>query len=126
MAARQGDAVARGRSSTGSPTSSRSWPALIRRLRLARLDPDVVLAGGVFDRRSGPFEARLAAGILAVAPNARIHRLDAPPVLGAALVGLDRLHDAGVMTTAERDAAARRLRHDLEPGMRGRTPSEPG
>jgi N-acetylglucosamine kinase-like BadF-type ATPase len=65
--------------------------ALIRRLRLSRLDPDVVLAGGIFRTDEPGFHARLDAGIRVTAPRARLVRLIAPPVLGAALLGLDRL-----------------------------------
>jgi hypothetical protein len=35
---------------------------------------------------------RVRAGIAAQAPKADIRRLEAPPVLGAALIGLDELH----------------------------------
>ena len=44
--------------------------AIIRRLHLTRRDPVVVLAGGVFRGRDAAFEARIAAGVHAVAPAA--------------------------------------------------------
>ena len=44
--------------------------AMIRRLHLTRLDADVVLAGGVFRAGDPAFEARIGAGIDAVAPGA--------------------------------------------------------
>jgi N-acetylglucosamine kinase-like BadF-type ATPase len=84
--------------------------ALLRRLRLTRLDPEIVLAGGVFRATDARFYERLEAGIRAVAPRARIVRLTAPPVLGAALIGLDRLSTSGA---AERSAESR-LRAALE------------
>ena len=84
--------------------------AMIRRLHLTRGDPVVVLAGGVFRARDTSFEARIAAGIHAVAPAATVRRLDAPPVLGAALLGLDRLPGR---SASQRSAAERRLRADL-------------
>ncbi len=65
--------------------------AMIRRLRLTRRDPDVVAAGGVFRTRDDGFWDRIADGVGAIAPAARIVRLTAPPVAGAALLGLDRL-----------------------------------
>lgn len=68
---------------------------LIRRLRLGRLDPEIVLAGGVFKTDYRLFHERLEAGILAAAPRATIRRLSAPPVLGAALIGLDRRSPTG-------------------------------
>ncbi len=71
-----------------------------RRLRLTRRDPDVVLGGGVFRAGDGCFLARVTDGVHAVVPAARVTRLEAAPVAGAALLALDR---AG----ASRDAAAR-------------------
>jgi N-acetylglucosamine kinase-like BadF-type ATPase len=65
--------------------------AMIRRVHLSRLDPDVVLAGGVFRTRDAAFYERIDAGIGAIAPAARVVGLTAPPVAGAALVALDRL-----------------------------------
>lgn len=65
--------------------------ALIRRLHLSRLDPDVVLGGGVFRTNDKAFFDAIADGIAEVAPGARLVRLAAPPVVGAALIGLDRL-----------------------------------
>jgi N-acetylglucosamine kinase-like BadF-type ATPase len=84
--------------------------ALIRRLRLQRLAPGVVLAGGVFRTHDGGFHERLAAGIAAVAPGAQLVLLDAPPVLGAALIGLDRRSPGGTTPAAVED----RLRAALE------------
>ena len=74
--------------------------ALIRRLRLRRLDPDVVLAGGVFHADDPAFYVRLDAGVRDVAPAARLVRLSEPPVLGAALIGLDRLSGQGAVDEA--------------------------
>jgi N-acetylglucosamine kinase-like BadF-type ATPase len=65
--------------------------ALIRRLHLSRLDPDIVLGGGVFRTDDQAFFDAIAEGIAGVAPGARLVRLTAPPVVGAALIGLDRL-----------------------------------
>jgi N-acetylglucosamine kinase-like BadF-type ATPase len=65
--------------------------AMLRRARLTRRDSDVVLAGGVFRTRDEPFFERIESGVTAIAPAARIVRLRAPPVAGAALIGLDRL-----------------------------------
>lgn len=72
--------------------------ALIRRLRLGRLDPEVVLAGGVFRTRDSTFYERLERGVRGAAPDARLVRLAAPPVLGAALIGLDRLSPDGAVS----------------------------
>ena len=70
----------------------------------------MVLAGGVFRASDAAFEARIAAGVQAVAPAATVRRLDAPPVLGAALLGLDRLPG---LTLGERSAAESRLRAEV-------------
>jgi N-acetylglucosamine kinase-like BadF-type ATPase len=68
--------------------------AMLRRLRLTRLDPEVVLGGGVFRTRDTTFRSRIQAGVHAISPGARIVRSDAPPVAGAALLGLDILAGA--------------------------------
>jgi N-acetylglucosamine kinase-like BadF-type ATPase len=69
--------------------------ALVRRLRLESLEPEVVLAGGVFRTTDRAFHDRLREGIQAVAPRAELRVLDAPPVLGSALIGLDELSPTG-------------------------------
>jgi N-acetylglucosamine kinase-like BadF-type ATPase len=79
--------------------------AAIRRLGLADLDTDVVLGGGLFQRDDPAFPERIRAGITAVAPAARLRQVTAPPVVGAALLGLDRLGAA--------PEAATRLRASL-------------
>jgi N-acetylglucosamine kinase-like BadF-type ATPase len=109
-AAVAGDAVARSIIDRLADELTGMARALIRRLRLGRLDPEVVLAGGVFKADDPLFHERLRAGILAAAPQASIVRLTAPPVLGAALVGLDRLAPGG----AAPSGIEARLRSDLE------------
>ncbi len=109
-AARQGDVVARHILDEMADELVIMASAIIRRLHLTRLDVDVVLAGGVFRAKDAGIEGRIAAGVQTVAPRARIHRLDAPPVLGPALMGLDRLPG---LTEAERAAAIARLRSEL-------------
>ena len=65
--------------------------AAIRRLGLDGSDVDVVLGGGVIAGRDPAFLERVAAGLAKVAPRGRLLRATAPPVAGAALLGLDRL-----------------------------------
>ena len=65
--------------------------ALARRAHLVRRDPEIVLAGSVFRTDDTRFHERLAAAITGAIPAARIRRLAAPPVVGAALIGLDYL-----------------------------------
>jgi N-acetylglucosamine kinase-like BadF-type ATPase len=79
--------------------------AMIRRLHLTRRDPDVVLAGGVFRTSDAGFVERITGGVAAIAPKARLVRLKAPPVAGAALLGLDRL--AGGTTDGDIPARVR-------------------
>jgi N-acetylglucosamine kinase-like BadF-type ATPase len=65
--------------------------AMIRRLHLTRLDPEIVLGGGVFRTHDTAFRSRIEGGVQAIAPRARLVRSSAPPVAGAALLGLDAL-----------------------------------
>jgi N-acetylglucosamine kinase-like BadF-type ATPase len=65
--------------------------AAIRRLGMADRDTDVVLGGGIFRSEDPAFLERIRAGVTAVAPAARLRQVTAPPVVGAALLGLDRL-----------------------------------
>jgi N-acetylglucosamine kinase-like BadF-type ATPase len=72
---------------------------------------EVVLGGGIFDTADTAFHVRVATGIHAAAPRAVIVSLDAPPVLGAALIGLDAEE-----TSPDAQAALRRaLQSDPEP-----------
>ena len=84
--------------------------ALARRAGLVRRDPEVVLGGSVFRTHDAAFHDRLRSGIVAAVLRARVVRLAAPPVAGAALIGLDRLAPSG----AADPAVAERLRSELE------------
>jgi N-acetylglucosamine kinase-like BadF-type ATPase len=66
----------------------------VRRLRLTRRDVHVVLGGGIVAAAGDGFVRRIRAGIRAVAPAADVRRLAAPPIVGAALLGCDRLGTA--------------------------------
>jgi N-acetylglucosamine kinase-like BadF-type ATPase len=110
-AATDGDAVARSIIDRLADELVAMGAALIRRLRMTRLDPEVVLAGGVFRATDPAFYLRLEAGIAAVAPRARVVRLEAPPVLGPVLIGLDRLAAGGQGVDG---SAESRLRAALE------------
>ena len=68
--------------------------AAIKRLRLSARDVHVVLGGGVLRAADDELIARITTGIRRQAPQARILHLEAPPVLGAALIGLDQLDAA--------------------------------
>jgi N-acetylglucosamine kinase-like BadF-type ATPase len=106
-AAKAGDAVARSIVDRLAAELVAMARALIRRLHLSRLDPDVVLGGGVFRTDDKAFFDAIARGVADVAPRARLVRLTAPPVVGAALIGLDRLagHAVGAATAQSLRAA---------------------
>lgn len=103
-AAAEGDTVARQILERLADELAVMATAIIRRLHLTRTDVEVVLAGGIFRSDDGPFLARLAANVKRVAPRAQLIPMRIAPVLGAALLGLDRLEPK-----ADR-SALRRLR----------------
>jgi N-acetylglucosamine kinase-like BadF-type ATPase len=111
QAAGDGDALARSIVDRLADELVAMAGAMLRRLNLTRRDPDVVLAGGIFNTRDAAFEARITIGVHVVAPAARLTRPAAPPVLGASLLGLDHLN--GLRDGARRAAEAR-LREALE------------
>ena len=86
--------------------------AAIRRLRLTRSDVHVVLGGGVLRAADERLLGRIRDGITAVAPRAQILQLQAPPILGAALIGLDIVR--------ARESARRRVRASLTRAKVGR------
>ena len=88
-AAAQGDAPAREMADILADEITAFVRAAVVRLDLQNEAVEVVLGGGIFDTTDTAFHARVAAGIHAVAPRATLVRLDAPPVLGAALIGLE-------------------------------------
>jgi N-acetylglucosamine kinase-like BadF-type ATPase len=90
-AASQGDAVARGLIDELADEVVATANAAIRRLHVTRRDVEVILGGGVFRSNDERLFTRIRSGITAVAPQAVMRRLEAPPVLGAALIGLDEV-----------------------------------
>jgi hypothetical protein len=69
---------------------------------------EVVLGGGIFRNRYPAFFERIELELRVVAPAASITVLGAPPVVGAALLGLDRLG----ATKAARATVRAALTHD--------------
>lgn len=112
-AASQGDTVAQQMLDEVADEVVGMATATIRRLRVASKDVEVILGGGIFRSEDGAFVDRIRDGIRAVAKSARITRLEAPPVLGAALMGLDELQATG--------RARARLRAALTHARMGRT-----
>lgn len=107
-AAAEGDAVARSIVDRQADEIVAMAGTAIRKLGMAKLDADVVLGGGIFHNRFAPFFERIEGGLRAVAPNVRVKTLETPPVVGAALLGLDRLGAPAVAKTRVR----RTLTHD--------------
>jgi N-acetylglucosamine kinase-like BadF-type ATPase len=91
-AAGHGDAVSRELVSSMADEIVATVTAAIRRLRMAGLSFEVVLGGGIFRASDRAWHERIRDGITALAPRAEFVRLDAPPVVGAALLGLDEVH----------------------------------
>jgi len=74
--------------------SARTWGVGVVLGAGAGLDVDVVCGGGLFSGDAPAFSEffeRIGAEVRRLAPAARLTRVTAPPVLGAALLGLDRL-----------------------------------
>jgi N-acetylglucosamine kinase-like BadF-type ATPase len=102
-----GDAVARGIVDRQADEIVVLATTVIRRLRMRELDVEVVLGGGIFRNRDRAFFDRINEGLVAVAPRATIRRVTGPPIVGAALLGLDAL---GASVSA-RATARDRLTH---------------
>ena len=115
-AAAEGDAVARSIVDRQADEIVAMAGTAIRKLGMARLDVDVVLGGGIFHNRFAPFFERIEAGLHAVAPNVRVTTLETPPVVGAALLGLDRLGaPAAAKALVRRTLTHDRLTADTRP-----------
>ena len=80
----------------------------MRRLGMRDLDVEVVLGGGIFRSQDAQFSARIREGLVAFAPAATVRRLTDPPIIGAALIGLDALR----ATKGARANARASLTHD--------------
>jgi N-acetylglucosamine kinase-like BadF-type ATPase len=79
------------------------------RLDLTREPVDVVLGGGMLRHDGGMLVGKIGERLGVAAPNAVVRMVDAPPIVGAALLGLDEI-DAGEQAreraTAELSTAA--------------------
>ena len=88
-AAARGDEVARELIASMADEIVATANAAIRRLHITGRTFEVILGGGIFRSGDGRLLKRVRDGVLLVAPHAELRRLAAPPVLGAALIGLD-------------------------------------
>ena len=110
-AAGAGDAVARSIVDRQADELVAMARAIIGRLHLTRLDPTVVLAGGRVQRPATTTSSDVSrTGIRAAAPGATVRRSEALPVVGAALLGLDRAlrHGRAGATPPPSSGSARR------------------
>jgi N-acetylglucosamine kinase-like BadF-type ATPase len=106
-AAAAGDEVAAGIVDAFADEVATMATALIRRLRLIRTDVEVVLGGGTLQTGNGVLHDRVTAGVVAVAPRARVGVLDVPPVFGAVVEAW--------ATVGAAETALRRVRRALTP-----------
>ena len=90
-AAAAGDVPAREAADTLADEVVAFIRAAVNRLEVAGEAVEVVLGGGIFETDDAAFHDRVARGIRATAPRPKLVHLTAPPVLGAALLGLDAL-----------------------------------
>lgn len=90
-AARDGDAVARALAERQAEEVTVLAEVCLRRLGLLETPTEVVLGGGLLTSGDPLLAELLAAGFARRAPHAVPIVAQAPPVLGAALLGLDRL-----------------------------------
>ncbi len=88
-AAEAGDEVAIGIVDWAGSNLGETAALIARRLNMSAESFDVVLSGGLFRGDSRRLEGALAAPLHAVAPGARLVRLEPPPVFGAALMALE-------------------------------------
>lgn len=110
-AATAGDEVARGLVTWLADEVVLLGASAIRRLGMARSSIEIVFLGSVWNTDDAVFHARVREGLLAVAPRADLRRLDGPPVLGAALLGVDRLGlGAGAETRLRGELTEARIR----------------
>jgi N-acetylglucosamine kinase-like BadF-type ATPase len=86
-----GDAVARSILARQAEEIAALAAVALGRLDLLDEEADVVLGGGVMTARNPYLMDTLAEALTARAPKARTRVVTAPPVLGAALLGLDQL-----------------------------------
>jgi N-acetylglucosamine kinase-like BadF-type ATPase len=99
--AREGDEIAGSIIDRQADEVATMAAVAIKDLRLGPLDVEVVLGGGVFRNEFPPFLLRIEERVRRAAADARISVLSTtPPIVGAALLGLDRIG-------AEGDAARR-------------------
>jgi N-acetylglucosamine kinase-like BadF-type ATPase len=104
QAADEGDPVARGVVNRLADEISVMAITAMRRLDLTGLATPVILGGGVITARNPLLMDGIARQFAQAAPRAQVRVIDVPPVVGAALLGLDQV-DAGPAAEARLRAA---------------------
>jgi N-acetylglucosamine kinase-like BadF-type ATPase len=92
--------------------------ASVTRLELTNQHVDVVVGGGLMRGADSELLGRIETGLRSVGPQLVLHRTSAPPIVGAALLGLDAVGappDAQTRVRTELSAAVERL-EQLEVG----------
>ena len=92
QAAGQGDPVARTVVNRLADEIAVMAITAMRRLDLTGLATPVILGGGVITARSPLLMDGIARQLAEAAPHAQVRVIDVPPVVGAALLGLDHVH----------------------------------
>jgi N-acetylglucosamine kinase-like BadF-type ATPase len=100
QAAREGDTVAQSIVRRAGKTIGANAIVVARRLGMLDTSFDLVVAGGVFSSRSSLLRDSLLKTVHAQAPQAKWVHWQAPPVVGALLLGLDLLDLATSPDTA--------------------------
>jgi hypothetical protein len=88
-AAEDGDDVAGSLLARAGQTLGATAAHAVRQLRLQDEAFELVLAGSMFDTTSTMLVDALETCVRAVAPELRLHRLEVPPVVGAALLAIE-------------------------------------
>jgi N-acetylglucosamine kinase-like BadF-type ATPase len=107
LAAARDDDVARGIAARLVSEAIAFVRVTLERLGLLAEPVDVVLGGGVFQNDAAWLADRIAERLATVAPAASVKLVDSPPIVGAALLGLDELGaSAAAQERARRDLSA--------------------
>ena len=92
----------------------------LERLGLTKTPVEVVLGGGLMESQDHRLIGAVASGLEKVAPRASAKVTSSPPVVGAALLGLDELQAAPEAQTRAREELANAFKTIETPGPQGR------
>jgi len=89
--------------------------ATVTRLGLQSEQVDVVVGGGLMRRADSELLGRIESGLQRVGPRLVLRRTTAPPIVGAALLGLDAIGAGGdAQARVRRELSARVERHERQ------------